>query len=681
MRRFLFLLMISGVMIAGAGCGGSSNPLTLVITTSPGTISGGSTFSFTATTTNATSESGATFALTLNTPSSTTDDTTPCTAACGSIINTGTEVTSTIVSGGTTYYDLSTTATYDAPLEAPTPNEIILTATAASNSAITADVQFGIGTPAITVRLANTFTSIAPGAPSQTVTAVVSFDSANAGVTWTLDAGGAACAPACGTLTPAAAPSFAATYTPPPTLPAAPNNTPTITATSVTDTTKSAFDAFSIQSPSLPISVTITNPFTQITAGAAPVTIDAHVTNDQDNQGVTWSILPTAGTGGLGAATATSIQYTAPNQAPEPPDNTPTITATSVADPTKFDSFTFTIEPAAATNAAVQSACDANGSYVFRIAGTDSVGKPIAMVGSMTVESGNVAVTSLDVNDNFQIASSGGISGTCTTVTSADGSSFGVITFSSPLPSLGAQPALRLEGPQSEMTFTVDKANVTIEIDSQDPSTFAQFGGGFAYLLNDESAPARTASAGRFTLSFDGAKGTIANGLMDASATGSGALVSNGSLTGTATPPDANGRGTMNLNFAGRGSRAFVYYAVSAGQFVLAEMDPTARPQADAVAPVGFGPSLASGDAIGQSLASLSSAAIEPIGGIINGELASFNPSSGRATFEINDGNPAPVVVYVSASGQGRFLDTSTGPSTRGLAGPIRFPIAESTQR
>jgi hypothetical protein len=67
------------------------------------------------------------------------------------------------------------------------------------------------------------------------ITAVVSSDSKNAGVTWTVTCGSAAC----GTFNPAATPSgTATTYTAPAAIPT--GNTVTVVATSVTDTTKSA---------------------------------------------------------------------------------------------------------------------------------------------------------------------------------------------------------------------------------------------------------------------------------------------------------------------------------------------------------------------------------------------------------------------------------------------------------
>lgn len=100
--------------------------------------------------------------------------------------------------------------------------------------------------PAISVTISNKISTIKAGAAAVTFNATVQNDSANAGVTWTITAGGANCQPTCGSLSSAAATSV--TYTPPAIVPAAPDNAPTLVATSVTDSTKSDSDPFTITS-------------------------------------------------------------------------------------------------------------------------------------------------------------------------------------------------------------------------------------------------------------------------------------------------------------------------------------------------------------------------------------------------------------------------------------------------
>jgi hypothetical protein len=686
MNRTIGRLALIGFALALGGCGGSSYPLSLAISSSPGTIAGGGAYTFTATTTNSTTQATPViWTLALNIPSSSTDTTTPCTNNCGAIVNAGTTVTSQVTSGSTTYYNTVTSMTYTAPLLPPTPNSIVLTATSASNSGITEDVIFTIGQPAIVVRLTNTFTTVAPGAAPITLGANVQFDGANAGVVWSLVAGGSACSPACGTLVAAAAPSYSAVYTPPVTLPGAPYNSPTITATSVSTGTSSAFDAFTIQVPPPPVSVQITNPFTSIVAGAAGVTINATVTNDVQSQGVTWSILPTANTGALSASTALGVLYTPPNTAPQPPFNTPTITATSVADPTKSASFGFTID---ASTSAAKSACDAATSYAFQLSGFDSAANPIAMVGIMAIDDGKVTVTSVDVNDNRQITSGGGTTGSCTAVRTEHGVDSVMISLDSPLPLFPGAQLFDLTFPTGNTERATlrgrdaNRRSFTGETHLQKPATFAQFGGDFVFHLTATSAATteiagaeRTASVGRFTLNFDGAKGAISNGKMDASSSSEGALATEASVTGRATPPDANGRGTMNLNLAGQGSRAYIYYAASANEFVLAEMDSTTRTQLPANVAAGLlglsapvwpeSPAAFSGAAEGQSLSSLPKSATSFATGLSANHFT-YDPTTGRfsTTYTDPDGENHPKVMYLTGPNEFWQLNVSSAELT-----------------
>jgi hypothetical protein len=203
----------------------------------------------------------------------------------------------------------------------------------------------GGGPQPISVTIANKITTIAAGAAAVTLNASVKNDSTNSGVTWALVTGGNACSPACGSLSGATSTSI--TYTPPATLPAAPNNAPTITATSVKDTSKSDSDGFTITAPA--ISVTITNKITSVVAGSTAITFQATVHNDSANKGVTWALnepngspCPT-GCGALSGNTSTSVTYTPPSSDFGPPFDTPVLVATSVSDTTKSDSDSFTV--------------------------------------------------------------------------------------------------------------------------------------------------------------------------------------------------------------------------------------------------------------------------------------------------------------------------------------------------
>jgi hypothetical protein len=143
----------------------------------------------------------------------------------------------------------SYTATYTPPSILPQGylNNPTITATSTANGAVSDSFSFYINTPQpISVTLSNTFQSVAAGTAAPTINAQVMNDPSNNGVAWTITANGADCAPACGTVTPVGAPSLAVTYTPPASAPAS-GNYPTITATSVTDTGKSANFSFAIE--------------------------------------------------------------------------------------------------------------------------------------------------------------------------------------------------------------------------------------------------------------------------------------------------------------------------------------------------------------------------------------------------------------------------------------------------
>jgi hypothetical protein len=101
----------------------------------------------------------------------------------------------------------------------------------------------------IVVNITNPIGNIAPGATAVTVNATVTNDTTpSGGVTWKLQSGSPLtnCSPTCGTITMQMNNPPSVLYTPPATQPAPPNNTPTLTATAVDDTSKSATDVINI---------------------------------------------------------------------------------------------------------------------------------------------------------------------------------------------------------------------------------------------------------------------------------------------------------------------------------------------------------------------------------------------------------------------------------------------------
>lgn len=135
----------------------------------------------------------------------------------------------------------SFSAKYTPPATAPANQQATITATSVSDPNQSFAFLFTIE-PLTSVSITNKFNSVLAGAPGMQVNANVKDDPTASGVTWTLTAGGSNCSPDCGALAASAAPSFAAQYTPPATVPAGAAANPTITATSVHRT--AAMDSF-----------------------------------------------------------------------------------------------------------------------------------------------------------------------------------------------------------------------------------------------------------------------------------------------------------------------------------------------------------------------------------------------------------------------------------------------------
>jgi hypothetical protein len=130
----------------------------------------------------------------------------------------------------------STATTYTAPAAVPTSNTVIVTATSVTDTTKSASATITVAVAvAISVALTPTPPTSLGAGNTTSLTAVVSNDSKNGGVTWTVTCGSSSC----GTFSPTATASgTATTYTAPTAIPT--SNTVTVTATSVTDTTKFA---------------------------------------------------------------------------------------------------------------------------------------------------------------------------------------------------------------------------------------------------------------------------------------------------------------------------------------------------------------------------------------------------------------------------------------------------------
>jgi hypothetical protein len=371
----------------------------------------------------------------------------------------------------------------------------------------------------IVVSVANSFQIVGAGNGPITLTASVTGGSSNQGVQWSLSLANVNCSPACGTLKPAPAPGLTAVYTPPAAVPT--NQTATITVTPLADVQKAFTFNFQIVPP---ISVSITTKFTTETAGGPVVNLAAQVNNDIGSAGVTWTL--TAGGQSCSPACGTLMfnstaqppteEYQPPAATPTGANASPTITATSVADSTKSDSFSFTI---VAPPIAVA---------ITNKFSTAAIGAPAVTVNAqVTFDTSNAGVTWT------LLAAGAACSPACGTLVPAAAPSFSA-SYTAPT----AAPS----GAAASPTITATSVSDHTKADSftfQIVGATAFLTGDFAFELRGfDSAGKPLAIAG--SLVADGA-GNVTGGEYD----------SNDNGTVTSVPPPLSGTYTVDTSFNG----------------------------------------------------------------------------------------------------------------------------------
>lgn len=235
---------------------------------------------------------------------------------------------------------------------------------------------------------------------SQQFVATVTEDSSNAGVIWSLEGPGCSGA-ACGTLSATTSSSGnAVTYTAPPAMPVP--ATVTVRATSVSDATKSAVAAVTIGPPIVAVSVT---PSSASVALKSQQEFVATVLDDSTNAGVTWTLSgPDCSGDACGMLSAQNSQsgvantYTAPAKVPN--GAAVTLTATSVADPTK------TAEAVVTITSSIQVSITPTG-----FVGVD-VGNTLQLTASLNNDADNLGVTWTVSGEGCSGAACGTISAT-----------------------------------------------------------------------------------------------------------------------------------------------------------------------------------------------------------------------------------------------------------------------------
>ena len=224
--------------------------------------------------------------------------------------------------------------TYLAPAAAPASG-LTVTVTAASASDPSKTASAKITVPAIVVSVSPTTSTLQVNA-SASFTAMVNNDPAGGLANWTVSCPTAPC----GSVSPTQASSGAAvTYTAPATPPPS-NMTVTLTATSVTDSTKSA--AAKVTIPSSVLSIAVAN---STVPGNGTTQVSATVSPDPGNKGVTWSLTCSPSPCGSLSATSTTSGVATTYTAPAPPasDLAVTVNAASVGDPASVATATITV--------------------------------------------------------------------------------------------------------------------------------------------------------------------------------------------------------------------------------------------------------------------------------------------------------------------------------------------------
>ena len=224
---------------------------------------------------------------------------------------------------GATCGVVSSTGLYTAPSTVPSPAIVSLKATSVSDPTKSGTASITI-VPPVSVTVSPAAVQIITGAKQQ-FTATVK-NATNTAVTWGVS--GSCSGAACGTITssglytaPAAVPNPALVV---------------VTATSVADPTRTGTASVTIIPP---VAVTI-SPTTANVGISASLQFLATVSGTS-NTAVTWSVSGSGCTGATCGKITSSGFYTAPATVPNPAKVT--VTVTSVADPTKFNTATVTI--------------------------------------------------------------------------------------------------------------------------------------------------------------------------------------------------------------------------------------------------------------------------------------------------------------------------------------------------
>jgi dienelactone hydrolase len=237
--------------------------------------------------------------------------------------------------------------TYSAP-GTPPAQDLPITITAASLDDPAAQASMVVTVKAISVSVSAPNTTVLFGESEPNIVATVNDDPAHKGVTWSIQDCGV---PDCGSVSPTATASGAAVTYSAPSKPPDKTMNVTLVATSVSDPNQAV--GLSITIPAITVALSPASAIIPVGATAAlnATPFTATVGNDSSSQGVTWTLTQngvdcSTACGSIDPSTTGTgkpASYAAP--AAVPTDASVTVTATSVADPTKAATATITVAP------------------------------------------------------------------------------------------------------------------------------------------------------------------------------------------------------------------------------------------------------------------------------------------------------------------------------------------------
>jgi Fe-S cluster assembly iron-binding protein IscA len=221
---------------------------------------------------------------------------------------------------------LTTDGLYTAPSGVPTPPQVTITAVSVADPAKSGSAAVTIAPP-VAVSVSPAAVQVTTGTQKQFTAAVTG--TSNTAVSWSL-AGSGCTGAACGTI------SSTGLYTAPSSVPS-PQQV-SVTATSVADPTKSSTATVTIIPP---VVVTVSPSTAQVVVGAQQQF--TRIVTGTSNTAVSWSLTGSGCTGAACGTISSTGLYTAPSSVPTPPQVS--VTATSVADPTKSATASVTVIP------------------------------------------------------------------------------------------------------------------------------------------------------------------------------------------------------------------------------------------------------------------------------------------------------------------------------------------------